>query len=192
MKYYVGGRPMYESTGHAKESLAQRVLNDRAGKIARGEPVLPRLDRVTYAEAAKDLREHYTSSGDRDIKEAATSWRTSTDSSSTTACPRLGPRNDALHRHLSGGTSTSRPAHSAWIPAWRLVSRIGIDHAHRYPDVAAAIAQLPASTVVLDGELAVFDAQLRSRCEWLRHRQSEEVATPCSSRSICSTSRAAT
>jgi len=40
----------------------------------------------------------------------------------------------------------------------RLISRNGIDHARRYPDVAAAIARLPAPTLVLDGELAVFDA----------------------------------
>jgi len=70
MKYYVNGRPMYESTGHTKESQAQRVLNDRIGRVATGRAVLPRLDRVTYAEAAKDLREHYTSSGDRDVQEA--------------------------------------------------------------------------------------------------------------------------
>jgi bifunctional non-homologous end joining protein LigD len=60
----------------------------------------------------------------------------------------------------------------------RLVSRNDIDHAHRYPAIATAIARLPTPTLVLDGELAVFDAQLRSRFEWLRHRQSEEVATP--------------
>ena len=60
----------------------------------------------------------------------------------------------------------------------RLVGRNGIDHAKRYPDVAAAIARLPAPTLVLDGELAVFDAQLRSRFDWLRHRQPTELAAP--------------
>src|SRR3989441_4035975 len=60
----------------------------------------------------------------------------------------------------------------------RLVGRNGIDHAKRYPDVAAAIARLPAPTLVLDGELAVFDARLRSRFDWLRHRQPAELATP--------------
>jgi len=60
----------------------------------------------------------------------------------------------------------------------RLISRNGIDHARRYPDVAAAIARLPAPTLVLDGELAVFDAQLRSRFDWLRHRQPAKLATP--------------
>jgi bifunctional non-homologous end joining protein LigD len=60
----------------------------------------------------------------------------------------------------------------------RLISRHGVDHAHRYPAVAAAIARLKPATLVLDGELAVFDEQLRSRFDWLRHRQGAEIATP--------------
>jgi hypothetical protein len=34
---------------------------------------------------------------------------------------------------------------------------------------AAAIANLPMATLVLD-EVAIFDEQLRSRFDWLRHR----------------------
>jgi hypothetical protein len=45
----------------------------------------------------------------------------------------------------------------------RLVSRNGRDHTRRFADLAAAIAKLFARTLVLDGELAVFDQQLRSR-----------------------------
>jgi bifunctional non-homologous end joining protein LigD len=63
-------------------------------------------------------------------------------------------------------------------PRVQLLSRHGIDHARRYPDVAGAIAALPVTTAVLDGELAVFDQQLRSRFDWLRHRQPAEIATP--------------
>jgi len=70
MKFYVNGRPVYESTGLAKEQQAQRVLNERLGRIAIGAPMLPRLDRITYVEVAKDLREYYASSGSRDIEEA--------------------------------------------------------------------------------------------------------------------------
>jgi bifunctional non-homologous end joining protein LigD len=44
----------------------------------------------------------------------------------------------------------------------RLISRTGTDYANRYSDLANAIAQLEAPTLVLDGELAVFDARLRS------------------------------
>src|SRR5438309_9503833 len=60
----------------------------------------------------------------------------------------------------------------------RLISRNGIDHARRSPDIAAALGRLPAPPLVLAGELAVFDAQLRSRFDWLRPRQAVEVATP--------------
>ena len=60
----------------------------------------------------------------------------------------------------------------------RLVSRNGVDHTRRYPDVAAAFAQLKPSTLVLDGELAVFDDQLRSRFDWLRDPGASMVATP--------------
>ena len=60
----------------------------------------------------------------------------------------------------------------------RLVSRNDVDHTGRYPDVAETVARLRAPTLVLDAELAVFDAQLRSRFDWLRHRQPEAIATP--------------
>lgn len=40
----------------------------------------------------------------------------------------------------------------------QLLSRHGVDH-------------------LRDGELAVFDQQLRSRFDWLRHRQPVEIAT---------------
>jgi bifunctional non-homologous end joining protein LigD len=60
----------------------------------------------------------------------------------------------------------------------RLVSRNGLDHTRRFPELAAAITALPAPRLVLDGEVAIFDAQLISRFEWLRHRSREAVATP--------------
>jgi bifunctional non-homologous end joining protein LigD len=36
----------------------------------------------------------------------------------------------------------------------RLVSRSGVDHTPRYPNVAAAIRQLPPKMLMLDGEVA--------------------------------------
>jgi bifunctional non-homologous end joining protein LigD len=60
----------------------------------------------------------------------------------------------------------------------RLVSRHGRDHTRRFAELAAAIAVLPATTLILDGEVAIFDSQLISRFEWLRHRSREAVATP--------------
>jgi bifunctional non-homologous end joining protein LigD len=60
----------------------------------------------------------------------------------------------------------------------RLLSRTGIDHARRFPDVAAAIARLPARTLVIDGDLAVFDTDLRLRFELLGRADPDAVVTP--------------
>jgi len=60
----------------------------------------------------------------------------------------------------------------------RLESRNGVDQTRRFPDLAAAVAALPGRTLVVDGEVAIFDRQLRSRFDWLREPDPEEVATP--------------
>jgi bifunctional non-homologous end joining protein LigD len=44
----------------------------------------------------------------------------------------------------------------------RLESRNGVDHTRRFPEIAAAVSALPGPTLVLDGEVAIFDRQLRS------------------------------
>ena len=44
----------------------------------------------------------------------------------------------------------------------RLISRQGVDHTARFRELAAAIAQLRAPELVLDGELCVFDEDLVS------------------------------
>src|SRR2546428_14187404 len=63
-------------------------------------------------------------------------------------------------------------------PPARLQMRTASAPPRRYPDVAAAVARLKPSTFVLDGELAVFDEQLRSRFEWLRDPDPAAIATP--------------
>lgn len=60
----------------------------------------------------------------------------------------------------------------------RLVSRHGVDHTKRFPDIAAAISKLSARALVLDGEVAIYDEQLRSRFDWLREPDPDAVATP--------------
>ncbi len=60
----------------------------------------------------------------------------------------------------------------------RLVSRNGVDHTRRFHAIAAAVAKLSARTLVLDGEVAIYDEQLRSRFDWLREPDPEAVATP--------------
>jgi bifunctional non-homologous end joining protein LigD len=60
----------------------------------------------------------------------------------------------------------------------RLVSRNARDLTRRFPDLVAAVAELEVTTLLLDGEIAVFDRQLLSRFEWLRGRPKDETATP--------------
>ena len=59
----------------------------------------------------------------------------------------------------------------------KLVSRNGLDHARRFPALVAALRALDGS-LILDGEVAVYDAQLVSRFEWLRHVSPPESSTP--------------
>jgi ATP dependent DNA ligase domain len=59
-----------------------------------------------------------------------------------------------------------------------LVSRNGRDHTRRFRDIAAAISKLSARSLVLDGEVAIYDQQLRSRFDWLREPDPNAVASP--------------
>ena len=60
----------------------------------------------------------------------------------------------------------------------QLINRQGRDHTRRFPELVAAVTALRFRTLVLDGEVAVYDEQLISRFEWLRRRPEESVATP--------------
>ena len=70
VKYYQNGRPIRESTAITKETEAKRFLKEREGRVATGQPVLRRADRISYEEVAKDLREHYQTTGSRNLEEA--------------------------------------------------------------------------------------------------------------------------
>jgi bifunctional non-homologous end joining protein LigD len=59
----------------------------------------------------------------------------------------------------------------------KLVSRNGRDHSRRFPGIVAALRTLDGS-LILDGEVAVYDAQLVSRFEWLRHASPPDLSTP--------------
>jgi len=59
----------------------------------------------------------------------------------------------------------------------RLISRNGIQHTKRFPQLVEALAALPANAFILDGEVAVYDQALISRFEWLRGRPKNEPAT---------------
>ena len=62
-----------------------------------------------------------------------------------------------------------------WV---QLLSRQGKDLTWRFPELADAIKALRVRTLVLDGEVAVYDEQLISRFEWLRGQPRDRVATP--------------
>jgi hypothetical protein len=54
---------------------AERFLKDREGRSAIGLQPLPRMDRITYGELARDLRLHYETTGTRGLKEADTRFK---------------------------------------------------------------------------------------------------------------------
>ena len=58
-----------------------------------------------------------------------------------------------------------------------LVSRTGRQHTRHFAGIAAAVAKLSARSLVLDGEVAIYDQQLRSRFDWLREPDADAVAT---------------
>ncbi len=60
----------------------------------------------------------------------------------------------------------------------KLMSRNGLDHTRRFPGIVAALRKLDANALILDGEVAVYDAQLVSRFEWLRHASPPDLSTP--------------
>ena len=56
-----------------------------------------------------------------------------------------------------------------------LLSRNGKDHTGRFPEIAAAIARLRPATLVLDGEVVVFDRKQVSRFQLLQQRSGEPL-----------------
>jgi len=96
---------------------------------------------------------------------------------------------------LMHATQVSRPFHTkGWVyeekyDGWRmlavkeagvvrLISRNGRDHTKRFANLVAALTTLRPVTFTLDGEVVVFDDELISRFEWLRHLNHGDVATP--------------
>ena len=59
-----------------------------------------------------------------------------------------------------------------------LLTRNMRDRTGEFADVAAAIAKLPAPTLVLDGEVVVFDAKGVSRFQYLQRRMLGEAVSP--------------
>lgn len=64
------GRRHRESSGCALKRDALLILQERAGKAATGQPIVPRMDKVSYEDARADLLTHYEVRGSRDLEEA--------------------------------------------------------------------------------------------------------------------------
>jgi bifunctional non-homologous end joining protein LigD len=60
----------------------------------------------------------------------------------------------------------------------RLISRNAVIHTHRFPDIAAAMLKLRSDTLVLEGEIAVFDEHLVSRFQLLGEPDPAVLCTP--------------
>src|SRR5215510_15622727 len=67
--YYQHGKQVQESARTTSQSEAKRVLKEREGKVATGQPILKRADRIGYEEIAHDLCEHYETTGARNLEE---------------------------------------------------------------------------------------------------------------------------
>ena len=63
-------------------------------------------------------------------------------------------------------------------PRVRLVSRQNVDHTERFREIANAIAALKAPTLILDGEVCVFDKNLVSQFHLLDRTVADELCTP--------------
>src|SRR5262249_10517793 len=52
-----------ESSGTTKETVARRMLRSREGDVEHGIPITPKMGRVTFEDATKDLLNDYTVNG---------------------------------------------------------------------------------------------------------------------------------
>jgi len=65
----VNGKKVIESTGLTDEREARRVLKEREGRVATGQPILPRVDKVRYEEIRDDLSRYYAATQARELGE---------------------------------------------------------------------------------------------------------------------------
>jgi len=64
IKYYQGRRAVRESTETEKETVARRILRNREGK---GIPINPKVGKITFEDAAKDIINDYTANRRRSL-----------------------------------------------------------------------------------------------------------------------------
>src|SRR2546426_6390308 len=59
IKYYAGGKPVYEATRTRNKAEARRILQARLGQLAEGRYVGPAAERVTFEELAQMFLDDY-------------------------------------------------------------------------------------------------------------------------------------
>jgi bifunctional non-homologous end joining protein LigD len=94
--------------------------------------------------------------------------------SSRSSSPSTAPVGSTRKRSTAGAWSPIRPEAASDL---RLVSRKGVEHTVRFPDLVKAIASLSGTSLVLDGEVAVFDERLVSRFDLLGDPSSDVPTT---------------
>src|SRR3954454_9539232 len=69
VRYYRDGRRHEESSRSTKEGDARRLLRLREGDVERGLPVSPKIGRLRYEDAAKDLVNDYKANKRKSLRE---------------------------------------------------------------------------------------------------------------------------
>jgi hypothetical protein len=67
IRYYRDGKRYEESSGSERESEARALLQRREGDLRRGVAVTPKVGRVKFEEAAKDVINDYSTNGKRTL-----------------------------------------------------------------------------------------------------------------------------
>jgi integrase len=70
LSFYTDGKRIRESSRTTNKRKAEDLLKEREGRVVTGQPILPRADKIRYAEARADLLAHYGTFETRDITEA--------------------------------------------------------------------------------------------------------------------------
>ena len=70
LSFYADGKRIRESSGTTNKRKAEDLLKEREGRAVTGQLILPRVDKIRYAEARADLLTYYETRETRDIAEA--------------------------------------------------------------------------------------------------------------------------
>ena len=123
-KFSQNGKIVRVSTGTASKRRARDFLDVHAGKVAAGEPLPVKLDRITFDELRADLSAHYQATGalrhpddaERRLRHLDAAFRAGPPSTSRRAPSRPTWSRARARLCRSGATGNSRPALAPWPP----------------------------------------------------------------------------